>query len=72
MLLYNEEECFCIKTGLLNFKYCSTNLDMLGSRLLSNGLIFSDGILVKIQLVIFLLLSDIRVLSTGAKTKKIW
>ena len=29
MLLYNEEECFYIKTGLLNFKYCSTNLDML-------------------------------------------
>ena len=28
MLLYNEEECFYIKTGLLNFKYCSPNLDM--------------------------------------------
>ena len=44
---------------------------MVVSRLLSNGLIFSDDIPVEIQLVTFLLLSNIRELSTGAKTRKL-
>ena len=47
-------------------------LDMVGWRLVSNGLIFSHWILVNIQLVTFLLLSDISELNTGAKTKKFW
>ena len=42
-LLHNEEEFFCIKTELLNFKITLplAKLDMVGSRLVSNGLIFS-------------------------------
>ena len=66
------EKSFCIKAELLNFKITlpMANLDMVGSRLVSNGLIFSDDILVKIQLVTFLLLSNIRELSIGSKTKK--
>ena len=66
------EKSFCIKAELLNFKITlpMANLDMVGSRLVSNGLIFLDDILVKIQLVTFLLLSNIRELSIGSKTKK--
>ena len=43
-LLYNEEKVFCTKTDLLNFKITLqlAKLDMAGSRLVSNGLIFSD------------------------------
>ena len=51
---------FCTKTELL---------DIVGSRLVSNGLTFSDGIAVDIQLVTFLLLSNIRELSIGVKTR---
>ena len=47
-------------------------LDAVGSRLVSNGLIFSDYIPVGIQLVTFLLLSNIRELSIGVKAKKFW
>ena len=47
-------------------------LDILGSRQVSNGFVFSDDILVDIQLGTFLLLSNITELSTGAKTKKHW
>ena len=43
---------------------------MVGSRLVSNGLIFSDDIPVDIQLVTLSLLSIINELSIGAKTKK--
>ena len=42
-LLYNnEEEFFCIKTKLLNFKITLplAKLDMVSSRLVSSGLIF--------------------------------
>ena len=46
-------------------------LDMIGSKLVSNGLIFSDDIPVDIQLVTFLLLSNITELSIGRKTRKI-
>ena len=54
-LLYNKEERFCTKTELLNFKIILqlAKLDMDGSRLLSNGLIFSDEIPIDIQLVPF-------------------
>ena len=45
---------------------------MVGSRLVSNGLIFPDDVPVNIQLVTFLLLSNIRVLDIGAKTRKFW
>ena len=40
--LYNEEELYCIKTELLNFSITLllAKLDIVGSRLLSNGLIF--------------------------------
>ena len=71
-LLYNEEELFCAKTELLNFKITLplAKLGMVGSRLMPNGLIFSDDIPVDIQLVTFLLLSDIRELNTDAKAKK--
>ena len=42
---------------------------MLGSRLVSNGLISSDDIPVDIQLVTFSLLSNISELSIGGKIK---
>ena len=75
-LLYNEEEFFCTKTELLNFKIKITlplaKLDMVSSRLVSNGLIFSDDTPVDIQLATFLLQSNISELSTGAKTKKLY
>ena len=60
-LLCNEEELFCTKTELLKFKITLplSKLNMVGSRLVSNGLIFSDDISVDIQLVNFLLLSNI-------------
>ena len=44
-------------------------LDIVSSRLVSNGLIFSDDILVDIQLVTFLLLSNISELNIKTKTK---
>ena len=73
-LLYNEEELFCIKIELLNFKIIQpiAKLDMVGSKLVSNGLIFLDDILFNIQLVILLLLFNITELNIRAKTKKFW
>ena len=71
-LLYNKEQNVCTETELLNFK-CTlplAKLDMVSSRLVSNGLIFSDHILIDIQLVTYLLLSNIRELSIGAKVRK--
>ena len=72
-LLYNEEEIFCTITELLNFKITLplAKSDMIGSRLVSNGLIFSDDIPIDIQVVTFLLLSNISDLSVGEKTKKL-
>ena len=60
-LLYKVEELFCTKTELLNFKINLplAGLDMVSSRLVSNGLIFSDEILVDIQSITFLLLCNI-------------
>ena len=73
-LLYNEEELFCTKTELFNFKIslALAKLDIVGSRLVSNNLTFSGGIPVDVQLITFLLLSTVRELSIGAKTKKFW
>ena len=45
-------------------------LDMIGARLESNGLIFSDDIPVDIQLLTLLLLSHVSKLSIGGKTEK--
>ena len=59
------------KTELLHFKLTLTmvKLGMVGSRLVLIGLIFSNGILVDIQLVT-LLLSNIRELNMKARTGK--
>ena len=56
---------------MLNFKFTLTlaKLDIVRSRPESNGLILFDNIPVDIQLVAFLLLSNVRELSIGAKTK---
>ena len=72
-LLYNEEELFYIKIKLpnLNIALPLAKLDIVSSRLVSNGLIFSVNIPVDIQLVTFLLLSNIRELSIGGKTTKL-
>ena len=45
-LLYNEEELFCTKAELLNFNFTLrfAKSDMVGSKLVSNSLIFSDDI----------------------------
>ena len=63
---------FFVLKQLLNFKITlpQAKLDMVGSRLVENVLIFPDHIPVEIQLVTFLLLSNISKLSIGAKTKK--
>ena len=54
-LLCNEGKRFCTKTKLLNFKITLqlVKLDTVGSRLVSNGLIFSDDIPVDTQLITF-------------------
>ena len=64
-LLYKVEELFCTKTELLNFKINLplAGLDKVSSRLVSNGLIFSDEILVDIQSTTFLLLCNISEIS---------
>ena len=64
-LMYKVEELFCTKTELLNFKINLplAGLDMVSSRLVSNGLIFSDEILVDIQSTTFLLLCNISEIS---------
>ena len=72
-LIHNEEKPFYTKTELLNFNFTllSAKLDIVGSRLVSNSLIFSNDIPVDIELVSFLLLSNISKLSIAAKLKKI-
>ena len=56
-LLNNEEKPFGTKAGLLNVKITLplTKLKIVGSRLGSNGKIFSDHTTFDIQLVTFLL-----------------
>ena len=67
-----KKNFFCTKTHLLNFKFTLSlaKLDIVGSKLTSNGLILSDDIPVIIQVVTFLLLSNVRELSIGTKTRK--
>ena len=50
-LLHNEVKNFCIKIELLNFNFNLRldKLDMVGSRLVLNGLIFSDKIPFDVQ-----------------------
>ena len=50
-LLHNEVKNFCIKIELLNFNFNLRldKLDMVGSRLVLNGLIFSDNIPFDVQ-----------------------
>ena len=71
MKLLYLEETFALKQ-LLNFNITLplAELDMVSSRLVSNGLIFWDEIVVDIQFIIFLLLSNVSELRIGAKTRK--
>ena len=57
---------------LLNFKITQplAKLDIVGSRLVSNGVIFSGDTTVDILLVSYLLLASVSELSVGARTKK--
>ena len=70
-LLHNEENSFCTKEDLLNFKITLplVKLDKVGSRPVSNGLIFSGDTLVDIQLVPSLLLCNVSEISIETKTK---
>ena len=54
-LLYHEEKPFFTKTELLSFDITLSlaKLGMIVSRLVSKGLIFSDDVLIDIQLVTF-------------------
>ena len=65
--------CLWTETDLLNFKITLSlaKLEIVGSRLKWNGLIFSDDIPADILLTL-LLLSNITELSVGVKTKKFW
>ena len=54
-----------------NFTLPSAKLDMVVSRLVSNGLVFSDNTPVDIHVVTFILLCNTTELSTGAKTRKL-
>ena len=70
--LYNEEKFFYTKTELLDLITLPlVKLDMVGSRLVSNGLIFSGDIPIHTKLVNFLLLSNVSELSLGTKTKSL-
>ena len=71
MKLLYLEETFALKQ-LLNFNITLplAELDMVSSRLVSNGLIFWVEIVVDIQFIIFLLLSNVSELRIGAKTRK--
>ena len=66
-----EENLFCAKEELLNFNIILTlvELEMVGSRLVSNGLNFCGDSLVDIQLVTLLLLSNVSKLDIGRNTK---
>ena len=72
-LQYNEEDFFCTKTELLDFRLTLplAKLVMIEGRLVSNGLIISGESEADIHSVIFLLLPNVIELSIGAKLKKI-
>ena len=71
-LLYNEEDFFCTKSDLLNFKLILllAKLVMVRARLTPYGLIFLGDNPVDIQLINFLLLSDTSELRIKLKIKK--
>ena len=70
-LLYNEKKLYRTKIEFLNFKITLPfQVNTQDLRLVSNGLISWDDILVDIQLEYLLLLSNINELSIGAKNKK--
>ena len=70
-LLYNEKKLYHTRIEFLNFKITLPfQVNIQGLRLVSNGLISWDDILVDIQLEYFLLLSNINELSMGPKNKK--
>ena len=50
-LLFNKEELYCTQTELLHFKVTQplAKLDLVGSRLISNGLSFLNDTPVSIQ-----------------------
>ena len=54
-LLYKEERLICTKTELSNFSFtlALAKLDIVSSRLASDGFIFSDGTPIDIQLATF-------------------
>ena len=66
LMLIHDVETTLIRRGNIGWV---SKLDMVGSRLVSDVLIFSGDILVDIQLLTFLLLSKVSELSIGAKTK---
>ena len=70
----SADELLCTKIELLGFKITLpwTKLDTVGSKILSNGFIFSDDIPVNIHLVTYLLISTVTELKIGEKTKKLW
>ena len=53
-----------------NFPLPLAKLDIVSLKQISNGSIFLDDIEVNIQLVTFLLLSDIKEITLGAKIRK--
>ena len=70
-LLYNEEGVFALKRIVKSQRTLPLDkLGMVGSRLVSNGLSFSDDKLVDIQLVTFSSLPNVTKLSIEAKNKK--
>ena len=72
-LLNNKGKLFSTKTELLNLKFtlALARLDVVSSRSVLNGSIFSDDIQIYIQHLIPLL-PNIRKLSVRAKTRKFW
>ena len=71
-LICYEKEFVYIKTELLSFRFtlALAKLDMIDERLVLNGSSFSGDTSVNVQLVTFLLLSSVKELRIGTKTKK--
>ena len=73
-LLYNEKDLLCTKIKFLSFKLTlpMAKLDIVGSRVVSDSLLFSGDTLVNMELITFLLLSNVSELSIGTNAKKFW
>ena len=69
-----KKNSFCTKTELVNFEITlpAAKFHLVGSRLVSKALIFSNDILADIQVITFLLLSNIRERSIGANTRTLY